>query len=78
MSRSDILFFDLDGTLLSPDHRTVSPGNQEALRAAAAEGIKLGLATGRCLSMIPQETLDLGLDYAVTSNGAAIYDLKLG
>lgn len=76
MPRYDMLFFDLDGTLLSPDHRTVSPCNQEALQAAASAGIRLAIATGRCLGMIPREALELGLDFAVTSNGAAIYDLR--
>ena len=76
MAQYDFLFFDLDGTLLSPDHRTVSHTNQEALREAKAVGIKLAFATGRCLGMIPHEALELGLDFAVTSNGAAIYDLR--
>ena len=76
MAQYDFLFFDLDGTLLSPDHRNVSHGNQEALQEAKAVGIKLAFATGRCLGMIPHEALELGLDFAVTSNGAAIYDLR--
>lgn len=76
MPRYDMLCFDLDGTLLSPDHRTVSPRNQEVLRAAGAAGIPLAIAAGRCLGMIPREALELGLDFAVTSNGAAIYDLR--
>lgn len=76
MPRFDILFFDLDGTLLGPDHTTVSPRNQEALRAASAAGVKLSFATGRCLKIISPEAMALGLDYAVTSNGAAVYDLK--
>ena len=76
MAQYDFLFFDLDGTLLSPDHRTVSHTNQEALREAKAVGVKLAFATGRCLGMIPREALELGLDFAVTSNGAAIYDLR--
>lgn len=77
MPRYDILFFDLDGTLLSPDHKTVSPGNQAALRAARAAGVRLAIATGRCLSIVSPEALALGLaDYAVTSNGAAVYDLR--
>ena len=78
MPRYEMLFFDLDGTLLSPDHRTVSPRNQEALRAASSAGIRLAIATGRCLGMIPREALELGLDFAVTSNGAAIYDFLRG
>jgi len=77
MARYDMLFFDLDGTLLSPDHRTISPGNQEALREAGRAGVRLVIATGRCLAMIPREVLDLEqLDFAVTSNGAAVYDLR--
>ena len=76
MPRYDMLFFDLDGTLLSPDHRTVSPRNRQALRAAASAGIRLAIAAGRCLGMIPREPLEMGLDFAVTSNGAAVYDLR--
>ena len=76
MAQYDFLFFDLDGTLLGPDHRNVSPGNQEALREAKSVGIKLAFATGRCLGMIPHEALEVGLDFAVTSNGAAVYDLR--
>lgn len=76
MLNLDILFMDLDGTLLSPDHRTVSPRNRKALAMAQAAGIRLSLATGRCLGMLPVGVMSLGLDYAMTSNGAAIYDLK--
>ena len=76
MLNLDILFFDLDGTLLSPDHRTVSPRNQKALADVQAAGVRLSLATGRCLGMIPEGAMSLGIDYAMTSNGAAIYDLK--
>ena len=73
-----MLFFDIDGTLISPDHFTLSPRNRQALASAQAAGIKLCIASGRCLDICPQEVLDFGFDYAITSNGAAIRDLKTG
>ena len=76
MARFDILFFDLDGTLLGPDHIAVSPRNREALSAAACAGVRLAFATGRCLAMIPRENVGTPFDYAVTSNGVAIHDLR--
>jgi Cof subfamily protein (haloacid dehalogenase superfamily) len=44
--RPRLLLFDLDETLLGPTRR-VSPANAEALRAAMAQGIRVGFATGR-------------------------------
>ena len=73
-----MLFFDIDGTLISPDHFTLSPRNRRALKRAQEAGIRLCIATGRCLGICPQEVLDFGFDYAITSNGAAIRDLKTG
>lgn len=78
MTHFDILFFDLDNTLLMPDHATVSDRNRAALAAAQAKGVKLVIATGRCLSMIPPAVREIDFDYAVTSNGTAIDDLKAG
>ncbi|MBQ9198438.1 MAG: Cof-type HAD-IIB family hydrolase [Clostridia bacterium] len=76
MANYDILFFDLDGTLLGPDHATVSPRNLAALAAAQQAGARLSFATGRCLGLIEGIARQQPFDYAVTSNGAAIYDLK--
>ena len=73
-----MLFFDIDGTLISPDHFTLSPRYRRALRMAQQAGIRLCIATGRCLGICPQEVLEFGFDYAITSNGAAIRDLKTG
>ena len=78
MARFDILFFDLDGTLLGPDHAAVSPRNQAALRAASRAGVRLAFATGRCLDLISPEARSLPFDYAVTSNGTAVHDLRTG
>ena len=49
-----LIAFDLDGTLLRED-KTVSPANQTALRAAAAQGIFLVPATGRIYPIIPEQ-----------------------
>ena len=76
MANYDILFFDLDGTLLLPDHATVSPRTLAALTAAQKAGVRLSFATGRCLGLIEGVARQQPFDYAVTSNGAAIYDLK--
>ena len=76
MANFDILFFDLDGTLLAPDHATISPRNLAALAAARQAGVQLSFATGRCLGLIEGIARQQPFDYAVTSNGAAVYDLK--
>ena len=68
---------DLDGTLLSPDHLTVSERTVKALREAHEKGIKIAIATGRTLSMIYDVIDQLPFaDYVIYSNGAAAYDLR--
>ena len=78
MAAFDLLFFDLDGTLLLDDHATVSPRTIRALEEASRAGVRLSIATGRCLGLISEQVRKLPFDYAVTSNGAAVYDLKAG
>lgn len=69
---------DLDGTLLRND-KTISPFTQNALISAAQRGIVLVPVTGRPLSGIPECITRLGVcDYAITTNGAAITQLKTG
>ena len=73
-----LLAFDLDGTTIT-EHRFLSPENRRALLAAAERGAELVPATGRMLSFLPPEISGLpGVKYAITSNGAAVYDLKSG
>ena len=70
---------DLDGTLLSDDHVTVPPRNVAALRAARARGGKLAIASGRSWSLLAGAVEQLGgLDYALTANGAAVWDAAAG
>lgn len=69
---------DLDGTLLKND-KTISEFTKQSLISAARRGIRLVPVTGRPLSGIPQCVTGLGVcDYAITTNGAVITDLKTG
>lgn len=69
---------DLDGTLLKKD-KTISSVTSDAMKSAAQRGIHLVPVTGRPLSGIPKCVLELGVcRYAITTNGAAITDLKTG
>ena len=51
--RIDIIFSDLDGTLLLGD-KGLSPGTAEALARAAERGISFVPATGRFFNAIPR------------------------
>ena len=66
---------DLDGTLLS-GHSEVTPRTRQALARAAANGVVIVPATGRPLASLPPIVATLpGVRYALTSNGAAVWDL---
>ncbi|MBQ0000495.1 MAG: HAD family phosphatase [Clostridiales bacterium] len=75
-----ILFLDLDGTLLN-DEKKITEGNAEAIRRALVEGHKIVINTGRASSSALRLAGELGLNmegcYAITYNGACIYDLAL-
>ena len=77
MPNFDILFLDMDGTVLRSD-KSVSERTKTALKAAQAEGVKLVVATGRTLKIAPPIIYELDFDYAIISNGASIYDLRTG
>ena len=67
---------DLDGTTLL-DSKTISEGNRSALEGAIAQGIHVIVASGRTLESLPEAITSLaGIEYAITSNGAAVYRLK--
>lgn len=66
---------DLDGTLLS-GHSEVTPRTRQALARAAANGVVIVPTTGRPLGNLPPVVAQLpGVRYAITSNGAAVWDL---
>lgn len=69
-----IIALDLDGTLLDSD-KNLSEPNRAALAAAAAKGVLVVPTTGRFFGMMPDAVRDLPfVRYAITVNGAQVYD----
>lgn len=68
--------FDLDGTILT-DSKELTANTREVLVKALNQGVVVLPATGRPLTGIPREILEIpGLRYALTANGARIVDIK--
>lgn len=66
---------DLDRTTLNSQGR-LSENTRRAIECAIEKGIQIVVASGRALNSLPKELLDIeGIRYAITSNGAAVYDL---
>ena len=73
-SEIKIIALGLDGTLLDSAKR-LSEGNRAALEAAAAKGIHVVPTTGRFFGMMPECIRELPfVRYAITVNGAQVYD----
>lgn len=78
MNHIKLIALDMDGTLFNTQS-TISEGDKEAVRRAARAGVEIVIATGRQYKGLPIEQLaDLGIRYAITVNGAAIYRLPDG
>jgi Cof subfamily protein (haloacid dehalogenase superfamily) len=79
--RKNILFTDMDGTLLLKDS-TVSADMKAALDRAVAAGHRLVLTSGRPLPSIRERIIKLGFNYPdtyiIAFGGALIYDLEAG
>ncbi|MBQ4626745.1 MAG: HAD family phosphatase [Clostridia bacterium] len=74
-----IIATDLDGTLMAPDHLTVTERTKKALYEAHKKGVKIAIATGRTLSFVDYVVDQIPfVDYIVHSNGAAVYDRSSG
>ena len=74
MKEIRLIALDLDGTLLDSEKR-LSERNRAALAAAAARGVHIVPTTGRFFSAMPAVVRDLPfVRYAVTINGAAVFD----
>ncbi len=66
---------DLDGTLLNRAGK-ISPATLAALAGAIRRGVAVLPATGRGLSSLPRVAAEIpGVRYAITSNGASVWDL---
>ena len=69
-----IIALDLDGTLLDSEKR-LSNANRAALARAAERGVLIVPTTGRFFGMMPPAVRDLEfVRYAITINGAQVYD----
>jgi len=67
---------DMDGTLLTTEKK-LTAYTKAVLRKALEQGIEIVLSTGRAITGIPKELLEMpGMKYAVTINGARILDLR--
>ena len=73
-----IVFFDIDGTLVSLKTRVYPPSIPSALRKLREKGILLYIATGRSKFEIAQEQLLDGLEFDgyLTNNGQDCYDAR--
>ncbi|MGN0710523.1 MAG: Cof-type HAD-IIB family hydrolase [Anaerovoracaceae bacterium] len=70
-----LIALDLDGTTLNSRGR-ITDFTAKTLKEAAEKGIHVVIATGRPRVALPQQVLSVeGIQYAVTSNGAAVIDL---
>lgn len=73
-----MIAFDLDGTALD-DKKTMTPRTKSALEKAVEQGIEIVPATGRAFCGVPEIVKSLkGVRYVLTSNGAAVYEIKTG
>lgn len=68
-----LIALDLDGTLFNSQSR-ISEKNQTAIRRAVDQGVTVIISTGRPYIGLPVAAMEeLGIRYAITANGAAIY-----
>lgn len=78
---AQILFTDLDGTLLN-DEKQVTPGNRRAVEEALTLGKRIVVTSGRPLTSSLEQAKRLGLAgpgcYVIAYNGAEIYDCGKG
>lgn len=65
----EILFLDIDGTILRPDH-TYEQSTLEAIRHVHEKGLKVFIATGRPLHEIRELAKELGIEAFIAFNGA--------
>lgn len=71
-----LIGLDLDGTVFD-DEKRISKPTMEAIKKAINQGTIVVPATGRPIIGLPKEFLALeGIEYALTANGAAIYQLN--
>ena len=69
---------DLDRTTLNEQGK-LSRENKEALEYAISRGVHIVVASGRAYHTLPEDVLEIsGIEYAITSNGTAVYHIPTG
>lgn len=70
-----IIAADLDGTLMAPDHITVTERTVKALERAHSFGVRFAISTGRTLAVTKNVRAQVPfVDYIIYSNGAGVYE----
>ena len=72
MNPIKILFFDIDGTLVDPATKKISPKTQDALHRLHEKGFLICIATGRTPASLP-DLSGLPIDAFATVNGSLCY-----
>ena len=76
MSKVRLIALDLDGTTLDSS-KQVSEKNRNAIINAVKNGVHICIASGRAFDTLPSVVTEIpGIEYAITSNGAAVYEIK--
>lgn len=78
MTPIKLIALDLDGTLFDSNTQ-ISKQNIEAIKRATSQGVHVVISTGRPYIGVPFDKIkDTGINYALTTNGAAIYEISTG
>lgn len=72
MTDTKIMFFDIDGTLLSEETKKIPESAVRSIRKARKNGHKMFINTGRCLHNIDPYILDIGFDGLICACGTHI------
>lgn len=79
MTDVKLICVDMDGTLLSPDHRTISAENLRAIAFAQSRGVPVVPATGRIVTRLKEQLVSLPeTRYAIVANGGEVVELTDG
>lgn len=70
-----IIVIDIDGTLLNDD-KLISLNTLNMLKKAINKNIMIIPASGRPIKRFPKELMELDIKYAITSNGAVVWDVE--
>ena len=69
---------DLDGTTLRSD-KSLSEYTIKTLKNAHEHGMHIVVASGRSFASLPEQVIQFPwAEYAITSNGAAVYEVHTG